>query len=207
MLALAPDHVLITGDLTTTALSEEFRDAREALADLFIDSTRVTVIPGNHDRYTTGSVRYRQFEEWFGVFSPQFTYPWLHGLTMRRPSSAWTPRARTSRRVATSLRSRSTARELLADSCPRPALIVACHYPVEAPPEYVRELEFKRMKNAEEVATWLACLGPHLSCCGHVHAAWAFVPRSVPEELCLNAGARCYGTRRVDVRQGFWRST
>ena len=77
---LAPDHVLITGDLTTTALADEFRDARAALAPLLADPSRVTVIPGNHDRYTTGSVRHRQFEEWFGAFAPPGPYPWLRPL-------------------------------------------------------------------------------------------------------------------------------
>ena len=45
------------------------------------------------------------------------------------------------------------------------------------------------MKNAEDVARWLAGIGPHLYCCGHVHAAWAFVPDAIPGQLCLNAGA------------------
>jgi hypothetical protein len=45
------------------------------------------------------------------------------------------------------------------------------------------------MKNDLEVRDWLAGLGPHLLCCGHVHAAWAFRPESLPDELCLNAGA------------------
>src|SRR6187455_1487828 len=48
---LEPDHILISGDLTTTALPEEFRAARAALAGVLLDSNRVTVIPGNHDRY------------------------------------------------------------------------------------------------------------------------------------------------------------
>ncbi len=39
------------------------------------------------------------------------------------------------------------------------------------------------------MASWLATIGPHLFCCGHVHAAWAFLPPSVPNQLCLNAGA------------------
>ena len=45
------------------------------------------------------------------------------------------------------------------------------------------------MKNADAVAAWLAEIGPHLYCCGHVHAAWAFIPPTVPNQLCLNAGA------------------
>ena len=42
---LEPDHVLITGDLTTTALPGEFADARAALAPLLTDPSRVTVVP------------------------------------------------------------------------------------------------------------------------------------------------------------------
>ncbi len=50
--SLRPDHILITGDLTTTALPSEFRAARAALADWLDDPARVTIVPGNHDRYT-----------------------------------------------------------------------------------------------------------------------------------------------------------
>ena len=47
----------------------------------------------------------------------------------------------------------------------------------------------KRLKNADEVAAWLVGVGPHLFCCGHVHAAWAFTPPELPNQLCLNSGA------------------
>jgi 3',5'-cyclic AMP phosphodiesterase CpdA len=191
VLGLAPDHVLITGDLTTTALPDEFRAARAALADLLLDSSRVTVIPGNHDRYTTGSVRYRQFEEWFGVFAPQGPYPWL------RPIDAETAilglDATRSHLTATGFlppEQLARARALVADPATRPRrLIVACHYPLAAPPPYDRELAKKRLKNADAVAAWLGGIGPHFYCCGHVHAAWAFTPPNVPDQLCLNSGA------------------
>ncbi len=191
VLGLEPDHVLITGDLTTTALPDEFRDARAALAGLLIDSARVTVIPGNHDRYTTGSVRYRQFEEWFGVFSPQGPYPWLRPLDEETAVLGLDPtRSHISARGYLPPEQLSRARDLVADPQSRPRrLIVACHYPIAAPPAYVGELAPKRLKNAAEVAGWLATAGPHLFCCGHVHAAWAFRPAAVPNQLCLNAGA------------------
>src|SRR5271166_3018009 len=48
VISLNPDHILITGDLTTTALPAEFRAARRALGHLLNDPERVTVIPGNH---------------------------------------------------------------------------------------------------------------------------------------------------------------
>jgi 3',5'-cyclic AMP phosphodiesterase CpdA len=189
--SLEPDHLLITGDLTTTALPDEFRAARAALAGLLADPDRVTVVPGNHDRYTTGSVRYRQFEEWFGAFAPPGPFPWLReigpetailGLDACRShltATGFLPREQMAR-----------ARTLVADEAARPRrLIVACHYPVAAPTAYATELAHKRMNNAAELADWLAGIGPHLYCCGHVHAAWAFVPPGLPGQLCLNSGA------------------
>lgn len=188
---LAPDHILITGDLTTTALPDEFRDARSALAELLLDPARVTVIPGNHDRYTTGSVRYRQFEEWFGVFAPQGPYPWLRPLDKETAVLGLdATRSHLSARGYLPPEQLARARALVSNPSTRPRrLIVACHYPVAAPAIYAPELAFKRMKNAEEVAEWLRDLGPHLYCCGHVHAAWAFIPETLPNQLCLNAGA------------------
>lgn len=50
LLALAPDHTVITGDLTNIALPEEFLAARQWLQSIG-DAHDVTVIPGNHDRY------------------------------------------------------------------------------------------------------------------------------------------------------------
>jgi 3',5'-cyclic AMP phosphodiesterase CpdA len=189
--SLAPDHVLVTGDLSTTALSEEFRLARGALGTLGLEAACITVIAGNHDRYTSGSMRRRRFENWFGAFAASGEYPWLRkigpgtailGLDASRShltATGWLPPAQLAQ-----------ARALVADPDLRPRrLIVACHYPVAAPPVYAHELALKRLKNAASLAAWLAEIGPHLYCCGHVHAAWAFLPPNVPDQLCLNAGA------------------
>ena len=69
--SLRADHILITGDLTTTALPSEFRAARAALADWLDDPAGVTIIPGNHDRYTLYAHRSRRFERYFGEFAPR----------------------------------------------------------------------------------------------------------------------------------------
>ena len=188
---VAADHLLITGDLTTTALPAEFQDARDALADLLVDPGRVTVIPGNHDRYTDGSVRYRQFEKYFGMFAPSETFPWLRRLDHDTAILGLDPtRAHISARGDLPTEQLTRARTLLdgPEGFPR-RLIVASHYPVFAPERYAAELRPKRMKNDREVADWLATLGPHLYCCGHVHAAWAFRPSAIPGQLCLNSGA------------------
>jgi 3',5'-cyclic AMP phosphodiesterase CpdA len=192
VISLAPDHVLITGDLTTTSLAEEFRAARTALADLLGDPSRATVIPGNHDRYTRASVRTRPFERWFGAFAPPGAYPWLRdlgdgtailGLDPTRShltASGFLPADQLAR-----------ARALVAPGAATrpPRLIVACHYPLAAPAPYARELGHKALVNGDAVAAWLAGIGPHLYCCGHVHAAWAFSPPGLPDQFCLNAGA------------------
>jgi len=188
---LAADHILITGDLTTTALPAEFQDARDALADLLVDPNKVTVIPGNHDRYTDGSVRYRQFEKYFGMFAPSETFPWLRSLDAETSILGLDPtRAHISARGFLPPAQLEKAQALLEESGTRPGrLIVASHYPVHAPASYAAELKPKRMKNDREVGDWLATLGPHLYTCGHVHAAWAFIPPALPNQLCLNSGA------------------
>ena len=48
--AVAPDHTVVTGDLTHIALPSEFREARDWLRSVGTPD-RVTVVPGNHDCY------------------------------------------------------------------------------------------------------------------------------------------------------------
>ena len=64
--ALEADHVLLSGDLTCLAVDQEFEGVRRALAPLSSDPRRLSVIPGNHDRYTRGSAVERRFEHHFG---------------------------------------------------------------------------------------------------------------------------------------------
>jgi 3',5'-cyclic AMP phosphodiesterase CpdA len=64
--ASGADHVVITGDFTGVALEEEFQRAKAALGALAGDPSRLSVIPGNHDRYTFNAARERRFERHFG---------------------------------------------------------------------------------------------------------------------------------------------
>lgn len=189
--SLDADHILITGDLTTTALPSEFRAAREALAPLLGDPSRVTIIPGNHDRYTSGSVRRRKFEATFGAFAPQPEYPWLRPIGDGTAILGLDPtRSHISAQGFLPAAQLDEARSLLAEPSTRPRrLIVACHYPLVAPPPYEEQLRAKRLANDAGLRDWVATLGPHLYCCGHVHAAWAFVPPGLPREVCINSGA------------------
>jgi 3',5'-cyclic AMP phosphodiesterase CpdA len=52
-----PDHLAITGDLTNLSLGVEFAELRLLLDRLAMGPDQVTVVPGNHDRYTGGAER------------------------------------------------------------------------------------------------------------------------------------------------------
>lgn len=51
----APDHIVVTGDISSLAFSEEMRSFAALLEGECLDSNRVSVIPGNHDAYTRRS--------------------------------------------------------------------------------------------------------------------------------------------------------
>lgn len=205
--SLAPDHILITGDLTTTALDHEFLDARNGLAELLTEPERVTVLPGNHDRYTRGAVRHRAFEAVFGAYLPAPRFPWLRRLG---PSTAILGLDPTrSHLTATGHLPRAQleeARALLEGPAGPPRrLIVACHYPVAAPAGHRWRLFRKGLTNAGTLSAWLGTIGRHVYCCGHVHAAWAFTPKQLPDQLCVNSGPPLieYGRGRSEPRPGF----
>lgn len=70
MVALDPDHVVVTGDLTNLALESEFEAVRRVFADaLQMPTERVSVIPGNHDAYTRGSEKKGRFGHYFGDYT------------------------------------------------------------------------------------------------------------------------------------------
>jgi 3',5'-cyclic AMP phosphodiesterase CpdA len=60
---LAPDLVVIGGDLTAEGYANEFRMAQEFLEPLFAAGLRTLVIPGNHDSKNVG---YLHFRDTFG---------------------------------------------------------------------------------------------------------------------------------------------
>lgn len=65
---LDPDHIVVTGDLTSLALPGEFETAHKILAPLF-QPGRATLLPGNHDLYVPSVVRDRLYEKWFSEWT------------------------------------------------------------------------------------------------------------------------------------------
>jgi 3',5'-cyclic AMP phosphodiesterase CpdA len=191
VVGLGADHILITGDLTTTALPSEFRESRRLLAPLLRERERVSIVPGNHDRTTVRSFASRRFEGTFGAYMPSPEFPWirrLDGDTAILGLDPTGPHIAARGKLPPEQLEKAGALTADREKLPR-HLIVACHYPVAAPVRYQRELFNKRLQNDEQVRAWLATIGPHLYCCGHVHAAWVFRPPALPEQICINAGA------------------
>ena len=62
------DHLIISGDLTQLSLECEFSLAREKLEPLLKDPKRVTIIPGNHDRYIHERCDKDYYKQYFGEF-------------------------------------------------------------------------------------------------------------------------------------------
>lgn len=80
---LRVDRVVVTGDLTNLALESEFDLVQRTLRAAPVPAT---VIPGNHDTYTRGSVRAGRFESYLSEFMEgervgRAAYPFLqrHG--------------------------------------------------------------------------------------------------------------------------------
>jgi len=80
------DHICISGDLTNLALPSEFEAARGLVDEIRDASTRVSLVPGNHDYYTIGAARDRRFETFFApyltsdlaVYQQASGYPFCH---------------------------------------------------------------------------------------------------------------------------------
>lgn len=68
---LKVDLVLISGDLSTTSLSDEFRLARNFICQIEEKHIPVIALPGNHDHYTKCAYKNRLF---YQFFNSQFSH-------------------------------------------------------------------------------------------------------------------------------------
>ena len=193
--SLRVDHILITGDLTTTALPDEFRAARSG-------PVRLAGRPVPLDRHSRQSRPLHTLCPPITALRALFRRVCtaegisLAPLAGRRDGD---PRSRPD--AIGNLRERqdpskpvAPRREIIATAGPIARLLVACHYPVAVPEDTRENRPHKPLINRGELAEWLGSIGPHLYCCGHVHAAWAYQPDEVPGQLCLNPGCPCSAT-------------
>ena len=175
---LKPDHVLVTGDATTTSLDEEFQAARRALAALTRHSSFLTVLPGTTDRYTRDSERNSIFEKHFAEFAPSPSYPWLKPIGQETAILGLDPCHSNpiSARGAISTAQLQKAAALLDQAGPNvKRLLVACHYPV-AVPDGVIDNPSHGLAGSRELQAFLTRYSPARYRHGHIHAVWGFLP-------------------------------
>lgn len=163
-------QVLLTGDFTSTALDEEFVQARAFVDALQRRGFSMHVMPGNHDVYTFESVRKRRFERHFAPFLPEAGCPSLDTLPGGTPLLT----------VPTVCSNYLSSKGLItpeqiartADLLPRdaPAVVVAGHYPLLDETNGYTLSVGRRLRNAPALRKILGESGvPILYVAGHVH--------------------------------------
>lgn len=86
---LKVDHIIVSGDLTTTSRAKEFQAAKK-----FIDACSaipVYTLPGNHDHYTKKAYRKKSFYNYFPTLFDQSSSYNLkdHGVTLKNLGNKW----------------------------------------------------------------------------------------------------------------------
>lgn len=206
VLSINPDMVLLSGDLTTVSLPEEFAAAAAALERL---RTHVPIlaVPGNHDRYTFSAARLGLFERMLGPISPP-RFPHQHQLTPRwriLAIDSAVPRILTSRgRIGTA--QLQAIAQILKPRTADDGVILLCHYPLRRPPEIHAHWHHLLADAARLDDMVAACPARIVFVHGHVHRPWRWSWRGSAgrEILSLNCGAP--SLRGVDhpYGQGFW---
>jgi 3',5'-cyclic AMP phosphodiesterase CpdA len=177
-------HLLVTGDLTQLGTEGEFALAREALAPLLAHGPeRVTVLPGNHDRYVAerpggaGSPGSRSgtgaFELGFAAYAPR------DGLLTRRLTEHWwlvgwdsaVPAPWTSAAGRVRPETLAATEAWLAGLPAGARVIVANHYPVFFPPPH-RYKASHDLRNQAAVREWLLAQPVRLYLHGQIHHNW-----------------------------------
>ena len=205
--SLEPDLVLLSGDLTTTALTSEFVRVARALEPL-TDRVDTVVVPGNHDRYTFTAARSRRLEQSFTKHVPT-AFPQMTPLCGRwrlLAIDSSVPRVLSSRgRVGA--RQREEAAAILEPLTADDGLFVLTHYPLSNQPGHHAMPHNHQLEDADAVMDMLAaCPARTFYVHGHIHRPW--VSRREEPRLShvtdVNAGAPVMCTSTFPHGQGFW---
>lgn len=205
-LALEPDLCLLSGDLTTTALKQEFVDVARALSPL---TSRVptVLVPGNHDRYTFRSARSRRIDRMMAKLCPP-AFPHTRELTDRWRLLALdgaVPRWFNARgRLGKS--QLASAEAYIASLDDSQGLVVLCHYPCVVPAG-VHEHDSHALQERDALRAALErCRARVVYLHGHIHRPWHHEPgdgSGVPF-TCIDAGAPCMVSAEYPAGQGFY---
>ena len=189
------DHLVISGDITQLSLEREFSLAREILDPLLVKTERVTVIPGNHDRYVYQQHGTDLFTKYFGdIFGTselhvsKINQDWvLVGWDSAHPNDL-----RTAAGTVKNITIQATEK-LLQNFPDQTNFIVVNHYPLTFPEDWKFDRSHE-LYNLVPVRNWIL-QNPQIRLYlhGHIHLNWVHrLPRdSAPELLLVNSAASC----------------
>jgi 3',5'-cyclic AMP phosphodiesterase CpdA len=217
VVAMRPDHVVVTGDLVNLALPDEFAMAQKFLGRLG-PPEKVSVIPGNHDFYVRGAeagylAAWREFLTGDEIGESPFPFLRRRGpiaLIGTSTAIATLPFFATGRlRNDQLVRLESLLESLRREKCFRVVLI---HHPPAGDRPWLRRLE-----DAEPFRAVIARCGAELVLSGHDHiAARHEIPGpdgpvpvlQVPSASAPFGDKHCdagYNLYRIDGVLGAWR--
>lgn len=202
---LQPERLLLTGDVTTTAMPEEFADTVVALKQID-DAIPITAIAGNHDRYTYASARQKLFEKAMQSRVPA-VFPHFEKLNDTwhlLALDASLPRKLTARGLI-GAEQLKTANAYLQTLNASQGVVVMCHYPAfeREGDRYTWNHLLVDMPELQTVFRDSPARLLHVH--GHEHHPW-FYP--VPTEgfghvVDINAGAPVMKNSKYPFGQGF----
>ncbi|MFQ5710745.1 MAG: metallophosphoesterase family protein [Candidatus Geothermarchaeales archaeon] len=174
---LSPNLVVVTGDLTSDGLVEEFRGAREFIDEL---EAKTVVVMGNHDAKNLG---YLHFEEIFG--GRMATYEddriYLVGVDSTQPDVDEGHIGREFRR---------SLHDLILDAPRNKVKVFVLHHHLVPVPMAGRERDI--LVDAGDILMMLIKDGVKVVLCGHRHVSWVW---SIEGMVIIHAGT--VGSRRV----------
>lgn len=169
---LAPDIVVVTGDLTDMGFQQEFRKARNLINQLECDN--IMVLPGNHDARNVGEIH---FAEYFGARNSELEFDGARviGLDSTEPDLD-------SGRIGRGMY------KWVQDRCgdPDEFKVVCLHHHLIPVPGTGRERNIAY--DAGDVLRVLSGCGVDVVLCGHKHVpnVWR-----LEDLLIVNAGTAC----------------
>ncbi|MCH8841410.1 MAG: metallophosphoesterase [SAR324 cluster bacterium] len=205
--AMEWDHLVITGDLTQLSLEEEFELAHETLAPLLQGGAeRVTILPGNHDRYVADPESWAAYRARFGRFFGD------SDIVTRRLTDIWWLVGWDSTRATPPLNATGEVRretfeatEAWMATLPANArVVVANHYPVASPKNFSSP-HLHELINREDVFRWLRRKHVDLYLHGHVHTNWIITVENGDHPLRLVNSASTTRNPRPDDPSSFHR--
>jgi len=204
--SLKPDMVLLSGDVTTTSLRQEFEDVEQTLRPL-TERFETVLVPGNHDRYTFTSARVRRIDSMLPSIVPD-VFPHIGQLDDRWSLLAFdsaVPRFYNARGRLGDAQFK-VASQYLDGLQSDQGVVVMCHYPC-ALPRHIHEHQSHSLEERDQLRGVLErCKARVVYLHGHIHRPWHHEPgdgSGVPF-TCINAGSPCMVSPEYPRGQGFY---